>query len=393
MFDDLALVRFFITMLDIAIFPLLMKRAGIDESNVMSSLHADNVSLPNNGTDVFGKIYVLRPIDPSTKLVLLLSLVAIGVIAFVGNVLILLFLKTKERANSFMRTCSFLMNFSFYIKSLAISDVLSSIVPIPYTSLRLYFDVFQRGWGCKIGRYLTFVFPCITINNLLVISFGKYFSTRQVPRTFSHSTVKRIILFAWLAGFVVVLFPAATYEGIRYDLNNTHYTVICRSNNQYFPFRVIFVSFLFLQYIIPSCILIRLNISLIITLWTRARRTIDAQRDNGIRSVVRAARVRTIYTVVALTFAFVIPYLLYFIYVVYHMVAQPKMDFETDRVIRTASAIVALSNSAINVVIYLVRMKDFRTFLKRKSILIFFTRNQTIPGREVGVEMQPQEKL
>ncbi|XP_078382261.1 putative G-protein coupled receptor 19 [Oculina patagonica] len=356
----------------------------MDESNV------DNFSVPNNRTDFFGKIYVFRPINPSTKLALLLSLVAIGIIAFVGNVIILLFLKTKDRAKSFMRTCSFLMNFNFYIKSLAISDVLSSVISLPYASLQLYLDVLQRGWACKIGRYMSFLFPCVTFNNLLVISFGKYFSTRQVPRTFIHSTVKRIILFAWLEGFVVVLFPAVTHEGIRYDLNDTHYTVLCRPNNQYFAFRIIFVSFTCLQYIIPSCILFRLNISLIITVWTRTRRTIDVQRDNGIRSAVRVARIRSIYTVVALTFAFVTPYLFFFANVIYHMVAQPKMDFETEHVIRTASVIMVLSNSAINVVIYIVQMKDFRTFLKNKFMLRFFTHNQTIPVGGVGVEMQPQ---
>ncbi|XP_078384120.1 putative G-protein coupled receptor 19 [Oculina patagonica] len=356
----------------------------------MSSLHEDNVSAPNNGTDFFGKVYVFRPINPSTKLALLLSLVAIGIIAFVGNVLILLFLKTKDRANSIVRTCSFLMNFNFYIKSLAISDVLSSVISIPYVSLQLYLDVLQRGWGCKIGRYMSILFPCVTINNLLAICFGKFFSTRQVPRTFSHSTVKRIVLFAWLAGFLVALFPAATFYEIRHYLNDTHYTVLCRPNNQYYPFRVIFVSFSFLQYIIPSCILIRLNISLIITVWTRTRRTIDVERDNGMRAIVRAARVRSIYTVVALTFAFVTPYLFYCGIVTYNMVAQPKMDFETDHVIRTVSVIMAFSNSAFNVAIHLVQMKDFRTFLKRKFMLRFFTHNQTIPAGVVGVEMQPQ---
>ncbi|XP_078382259.1 putative G-protein coupled receptor 19 [Oculina patagonica] len=359
----------------------------MDNSNVMTSLHADNFSVPNNRTDFFGKIYVFRPINPSVKLALLLTLVAIGIIAFVGNVLILLFLKTKDRAKSFMRTCSFLMNFNFYIKSLAISDVLSSVISLPYVSLQLYLDVLQRGWGCKIGRYLVILFPCITINNLLVISFGKYFSTRQVPRTFSHSTVKRIVLFAWLAGFVFAIFPAATREGLRYDINDTHYTVLCRPNNQYLKFRI---TLFFLQYIIPSCILIKLNISLIITLWTRARRTIDVRRDNGIRSAIRVARIRGIYTVVALTFAFVTPYLLYVTYAIYHMVAQPKMDFETDHVIRTVSVIMALSNSAINVAIHLVQMKDFRTFLKRKFMLRFFTHNQAIPAGVVGVKMQPQ---
>ena len=340
-------------------------------SQLMSMLSTDNISTPNNATEPFGKIYVFRPIDPSNKLALLLSLVAIGIIAFVGNVLILLFLKTRDRANSLLRICSFQMNFNFYVKSLAISDVLSSVISIPIVSLRLYVYVLQRGWGCKVGRYLVLLFPCITINNLLVISFGKYLSTRRDPRVFNHSTVKRIVLFAWLAGFLVALFPASTFEGIRYDVNDTHYTVLCRYNNQYLPFRITFVSFTVLQYIIPSCILIRINISLIITVWTKTRRTIDVQRENGIRLMVRAARVRSISTVVAITFAFVTPYIFYVANVIYKMVAQPEIEFETDHMIRNVSVIIALSNSAINVVIYLVQMKDFRTFLKNKFIKTF----------------------
>ena len=354
------------------------------------SLSANNLSAPNNGTEFLDKIYLFRPINPTAKLDLLLSLVAIGIIAFGGNFLILLFLKTKERANSFLRTCSFQMNFNLYIKSLAISDILCSLISLPYVGLQLYIDALQRGWGCKIGRYLIVLFPCITMNNLLVISLGKYFSTRQVPRTFSHSTVKNIVFFAWLAGFLVAIFPASTFQGIRYDLNNTHYTVTCMYDEQHTPFRIIFFSVLFLQYIIPCCILIRINISLIITVWKRTRTNIDVQQDNGIRLMVRAARVRGIYTVVAITFAFVAPYLLFFANVIYHMVAQPNIDFETDQVIRTMSAIIALSNSAINVVIYLVQMKDFRTFLKEKLIKVLVIHNQTIQVGVVGVEMQPQ---
>ena len=365
-------------------------RAGMNGSQVVSILPRDNISALNNATGLFGKIYVFRPVNPSTRLALLLSMVAIGIIAFVGNVLILIFLRTKERSTSLLRTCSFQSNFNFYVKSLAISDVLSSVISVPLVSLRLYVDVLQGGWGCKIRQTLIYIFPCVTINNLLIICFGKYFSTRQVPRTFSHSTVKRIVLFAWLAGFLAALFPAATFNGIRFDLNDTHYTVICRFDNQHLPFRITVVSFTFFQYIIPACILIRLNISLIITLWTRTRRTIDVQRDNGIRLIVRAARVRSIYTVVSLTFAFVTPYIFYVTYVISHMVAQPKIDFETDHVIRTVTILIAFSNSAINVAIYLVQMKDFRTFLKKKFTLRFFTHVQVIPAGVVGVEMQPQ---
>ena len=59
----------------------------------------------------------------------------------------------------------------------------------------------------------------MTRNNLLVAAFGKYLDTRQVPRTFSIPTVKKVVFIAWLAAFLSALFPAATMDGIRYDLN------------------------------------------------------------------------------------------------------------------------------------------------------------------------------
>ena len=243
-------------------------------------------------------------------------------------------MKTKDR------TCDFQKNFNFYIKSLAISDVLASAIPLPYLSVNLYFDSLQRGWPFKIGRYVVFLFPCVTGNNLLVISLGKYLATRQVPRTFSTSTVKNVMFIAWLAGSLFALFQAAIMDGIRYDLNDTHYTVICKYDNTYLPFRIVFVTFTILQYITPSCILISINISLIITLWRRTKRTVDVQKDNEVKSMARAARTRAVYIVIVLTFAFVCPYLGYFVYVIYNMIAQPDISFEADQIIRTANTVI-----------------------------------------------------
>ena len=340
---------------------------------LVSGLFRNNDSLPNNGSDFSNKIYVFRPLNPSVKLALLLLFVAIATVSFAGNVLVLLFLKTKDRTTSFMRACDFQKNFNFYIKSLATSDVLAGAIPLPYLSVNLYFDFLQRGWPCKIGRYVVFLFPCVTGNNLLVASLGKYLATRQVPRTFSIATVKKVVFIAWLAGFLFALFPAATMNGIRYDFNDTHYTVICKYDNTYVPFRIVFVTFTILQYIIPSCILIRINISLMMTLWRRRKRVVDVQKDNGVKSMARAATNRAMYVVIALTFAFVSPYLGYFGYAIYNMIAQPDISFETDQIIRTANTIIVYSNSAINPIIYFVQMRDFRAFCKEKFISRFFT--------------------
>ncbi len=334
--------------------------------NLSTSLPVTNSSVAANGTGLTSKVFVFSPIKSSTRLTMFLFLVSIGIVGFVGNILVLCFLRSKKKTTSLMRTCAFEKNFNVYIKSLAISDVLTDAISLPPICCQLYFDVFNSGWGCRIVRYINLVFPSVTMNNLLFISIEKYLSTREVPRTFSHSTVKKIVILAWVTGFFVVLFPGATFEGIRFDVNDTHYTVVCKYNNQYLSYRVMFLSYTILQYIIPGSVIIRVNISLIITLWKRLRRrTVDVQRDNGIRMMRRAATIRGTYIIFTLTFAFVLPYIFFFGQLIYNMVTQISLDFETDFVMRCVSSIVAYSNSVVNVIIYIVQIKDFRAFLKK----------------------------
>ena len=264
-----------------------------------------------------------------------------------------------------MKACAFEKNFDVYIKSLAISDILCDVISIPPICIMFYFDVLKRGWGCRIVRYFNHLFPCITMNNLLFISIEKYFSTREVPRTFSHSTVRKIVMFAWVAGSLTVLFPAATMKGMEFDLNDTHYTVVCRYDNQYLPFRIISLTYVMLQYIIPGCIITIINISLAKTLWTRLRVKVDVQQNNAIRMMYRAAAIRGTLVLITLTFAFVLPYLYHYAFVLYNVITQKVLDFQTDYVIRASGTLVGYSNPAINVIIYMVQMKDFRAFVNK----------------------------
>ena len=329
----------------------------------------------DNGTGLTGKIYVFTPAGSSTKLTLLLILAIVGIVAFIGNTLMLCFLKTKKKANNFLKMCCFEKNFNFYIQSLAISDVLSAAISLPAVCINISFDLFQQGWGCRIVRYLNMVFPTITMDSLLLISIERYCSTRQVPRTFQNSTVRKTVFTAWFVGFFFALIPAATFKGIRYDLNDTHYTVVCKYDNQYLSFRIMFLSYTILQYILPSILIIRISVSLFITVWKRTRGAVDVQQDNVFTLARKAARIHSMCIIITLMFAFVIPYILYVTYVIYNMVTKPRINFQTDYIIRYTSALIALSNSAVNVIIYMVQMKDFRSFLKKQFITRVFGEN------------------
>ena len=348
-----------------------------------------NLSLANssavaNGTLLSSKVSVYGLMQTSSRVPLLLSLILVGIVGVVGNILVLCFLKSKERKAYFMKTSAFEKNFHVYIRSLAVSDVLVDAISLPPICCQLFFDVFNRGWGCRIVRYLNIVFVSVTMNNLLFISIERYLSTRQIPRTLKHSTVKKLIVFAWCTAFVGVLVPAATYRGIKIDVNDTHYIVVCKYDNQYLPFRIMFVSYISLQYILPGCIIIRTNVSLIITLWTRLRkRKVDVQRDNTLNMIYRAAIIRGTSIIVTLTFAFVLPYFFYFAHVIYNMATQKTFYYESDFMIRVAGALLAYSNSAINVIIYMVQMKGFRTFVKKIFAPRFVGHNENQKGWEM----------
>ena len=332
---------------------------------MMSNLSVNNESALLNAAEMKSRVYVFTPAGFTTKLALVLVFASVGAVGFVGNVLIYYFISFKKMTVSYMQYNPFLRNFNFYIKSLALSDILSNIVSLPLICIQIMVDVFQHGWACRIVRFIAILLPSITMNNLMIISLERYLSTRAVPRSFSVSTVRKLVYTAWLVGFIVVLGPTAMFKGIRYGLNDTHYTVICKYDNSYLPFRIITVWYVLVQHLIPSVILSYLNISVAKTLWTGKRKRIDIQRNNAIRANLIATKLRGTYLLIAMTFAFIIPYSAILYYSTYVMLAKPSLDFKTDFITRYLSVGLVYSNGAINFIIYVVQMKDFRTFLKK----------------------------
>ena len=320
-----------------------------------------------NSTETRSRVYVSLPAGSTTKLIIVSLMVIFGIVGFVGNSLIYYFISKKKKPVLFLRTSPFVRNFNIYVKSLAVSNILCTTISIPLTCGQVMVDVLQQGWVCKIGRYLGILFPSITVNNLMVISMERYLSTRDLPRTFSVSTVRKLIWGAWIAGFVVVLGPTAGADETLYYLDDTHYTVFCQTDS-YIMFRIISVSYVVIQYLIPGIILIYINISIGKTLWNRQRRRVDIQRNNAIKISLRAATSRGTYLLVAITFAFIIPHTGVYYYLAYlYSVKKSKgsVDFETKFITKYLSYIIFFSNSAINFIIHLVQMGDFRSFVKK----------------------------
>ena len=94
-------------------------------------------------------------------------------------------------------------------------------------------------------------------------------------------------------GNLVMLFPAAAYDGVRVDLNETHYTVICRNDELFYPFKLTFLLFP-IQFVLPILFIIYVNVSLIRTVWIKRKRQICYRMNNVFKAHLRATRIKGI---------------------------------------------------------------------------------------------------
>ena len=341
-----------------------MERSSQLLSNPLFINNQSSVTNSTAAAAMTASVFVVTPVGFDTKLILFVLFLIVGVSGLVGNILILYFL-SKKKSVPFLQSSSFLRNFDLYMKSLALSDILSCSISVPLASVEIMYGVFQSGWPCRTVRYINVTFTFITINNLIAISVERFLSTRAVPKTYSVTSVRKIVYAAWIAGLIVALAPAATINGVRYDINATHYTVVCKPDTRYLPYRATVVSVVLIQYFLPSIALIGSNIVLARRVWKIRKRRVDVLQDNAIRARMRSHQIKTTNLLIIVTLAFVIPYCLLLYYSAYVAIVKPPLDVQVDFVLRYSSAVLIFSNSAVNFVIYLIQMKDFRVFLKQ----------------------------
>ena len=327
----------------------------------VNTSHSRNISSANNTEGTTLAVYVFTPVRFKAKVALCLMFGVISTMGFLGNCFMLLYLRDqnkKARSGDRIHSNCFMKNLNLYLRNLALSHLLSCAV-LPLVCIQVSFDVFQSGWKCKMVRYLSFVFVSVTINILVVISLEKYWSTRRIPRTFSASTVGKMVATAWVLGFLAMLIPGATYDGQRLELNITHFTVVCKYRENFYPFRLTAI-FIPVQFVAPFLFITFVNISLVRIVWVRSRRKIACSAvNNPLKAKLIAVRIRGISLLIAITFAFIVTYFLYLSYIVYKQIAKPELNFETDYVLSYAWGAIAYLSCSANVVIFSSRWRTF----------------------------------
>ena len=326
-------------------------------NNVQSTQPTDSTA------ETFGKIYTKLPRSVNLKIGLVALLVIPGLVGLLGNSLIHYFV-LKKKSFPLLQSTPFVRNLNLYIRSLTLSNILSSLVSLPLLSVQLC-DIFHNDWPCRIVRYIGMLFPTIALNNLIFISIEKFSSTRDVPKSFSVATVRKLVYGAWIIGCLSVLAPAAVMSGVRSDINATHYTVVCKIDKNNLSYRVIGQGFGLIQFFIPSIILLCINLIIARRVWKRQSRRINIQRNNAIKVEIRSSQIRGTYLLIFFTFVSIVPYSFFTCFSVYVNFAKHSLsELEADFIIRYLGGALFFSSSAINVIMYLVQMKSFRVFLK-----------------------------
>ena len=299
-------------------------------------------------------IYVFTPAPYAAKQVLYFLQACFGGTGFVGCCLILYFLWKKPRKNP-LKANSFAKNLAMYVRSLCLSDLLSCAVSLPFVCLRMSFDVFQGGWACKIVRYLN----CHHDQQSSSDKSREVFVNSPYPTKISCLDSAENDYNSMVIRNVVMVFPAAPYDGTRVDLNDTHYTVICRNVELFYPFKISLILFP-IQYVFPTLFIIYVNVSLIRTVWVKHKRQISCNMNNAFKAHLRATRIKGISLLIALTFAFIFPFSLFIVNVAYTQIAKPQRDFPTNYIIRYGTGSIAYLNPLLKFIIYFAQMKDFR---------------------------------
>ena len=349
-----------------------------------------------NATD--DKEYLFMPVSLAAKTTICSIMTVICIVGFIGNLSLVLFINRTERKIGH-RVAAF-NNMNLFLRSLAISDVMASITG-PIAWLELFLAIFETNWGCKVRRYSSFVVHIITIYNLVAVAFERYNCICRSTGKLSRARVRQLIKAAWLFGFLVTLLPMFSYQGIRTDLNETHYTVVCGRDSGHGPYVLMVQIFLGLVigYVFPLIFIIVTSYRILRVFRAQAAYRI-ALPNNNVPEKVRNEKhkqnkaTRTLVIIIA---AFVAPYLVFVGYHTIKTILRPSLNFATDFIIQRVSVILVYLNGPVNFCIHLMQLPAFRAewrkrldYFKRPLRLVVFTRKRTYVVSRVKTESRPQ---
>ena len=146
---------------------------------------------------------------------------------------------------------------TYLILSIAVTDFLSSAIPVPLSIARH----FQKKWpfglaGCQVHAFMIFLFTVVSITHLVTISVGKYLTiTRSLSRDsyFNKEKVLLIILGSWIFSLAFSVAPLVGWSS--YGLEGTNVTCSVKWESSLKSDQAYFGVILFTFYFVPLAVI------------------------------------------------------------------------------------------------------------------------------------------
>ncbi|EDO36848.1 predicted protein [Nematostella vectensis] len=311
--------------------------------------------------------YVFGPVPSHIKIIVSTLVILFASLSVVGNSLVMYAIRPPKTPNNraFSRTTA-----KMFVRSLVLSDLLCAIITAPLFVTEIHIPITPNAWICHLVRYFAYLFPIITIMNMIVIGIERYcviFCPLAPP---SKRVSRRLVIAAWAVGMLMTFIPNINMKRRRYDIDDDKYTLFCSYDNSTPSSRIANTAFSILIYYLPSIVLTVICIKILRFL----KRQKQGARGQGSPFVNSMWRYKGSYMLVSLIFAFILPYLLYFIYFTAMTILKPKVSYVIDFTVRYAAAIIGYANGFLNPLIYLICMQDVRARVKA-----LFTRRRRPP--------------
>lgn len=228
-----------------------------------------------------------------------------------------------------------------FIKSLALSDVLCSLISLPIFVAEMFVDIFKTDLQCQIVRYIVLFFPVVTVVNYFVFGIEKYMSVYHPFNLPTSRIYKRVVRMCWVIGGLMTIIAIPAYSLVRYDLDNNIYTQVCKYDKTIKSKRRMFISFALIVYILPSVILTAINVRLA-TFLRRLRRISPHSNPRNTQSTLQRAKIIRMF--LSLVFAFFFPYIIWIFYGGATMVLELEISFTADYISRYISGALVFIN-------------------------------------------------
>lgn len=338
----------------------------------MSSTNLTNISTPlnnnqtaTNGTFTFKRIYFVPTFKLEYIVPLIMIILLTGISGIIGNSMVF-YLERKRRKKmkrSGPRPLERSMSI-YFIKSLALSDLLSCIIHTPLGCFWLLFDsTIKNDLECKLHRVALMSLSCITILNVTFIAIERYLAVFYPLRAPSVAVSKVCVILAWVFGTVVGIAHILPYKAVSIDIGQYAYTVICIPYTEKQVGQVLMTVHTVIMYLIPNIIM--LVSSILISRFLRKRKR---QISDGIVNATeksQAWRFKDTGMFVKIMFAFSIPYSLFFVVGILKEAGVVKFNFVVELFIQKFTFILAFTNCAINPIIYITGSKDLKSMTRK----------------------------